>query len=60
MQAGVRKMPTRKRRPPKSGGLIKKIRKPMAPPARVHKDIKEYRRERERERLRHPDDSEQS
>lgn len=52
-------MPTRRRRPPKSGNLIKKIRKPMAPPARVHKDIKEYRRERERERLRRPDDSEQ-
>ncbi len=53
-------MPTRKPRTPKSGGLIKKIRKPMAPPARVHKDVKEYRRERERERLRRPDDSEQS
>ena len=39
-------MPTRKRRSLKKGELIKKIRKPTAPPARVHGDIKEYRRER--------------
>jgi len=45
-------MPTRRRGRAKGTGLIKKIRKPMAPPARVHKDVKEYRRERERERLR--------
>jgi len=39
-------MPTHKPRPLKKGELIKKIRKPTAPPARVHSDIKEYRRER--------------
>jgi hypothetical protein len=53
-------MPTRKRRPLKSGGLIKKIRKPVAPPARVHKDVNEYRRERERERLRRDDELDKS
>jgi len=53
-------MPTRKRRPLKRGGLIKKIRKPVAPPARVHKDVKEYCRERERERLRRADELDES
>jgi len=53
-------MPTRKPKPLKSGSLIKKIRKPMAPPSLVHKDIKENRRQRERERLRHPEDLEES
>jgi|HubBroStandDraft_6_1064221.scaffolds.fasta_scaffold585767_2 hypothetical protein len=48
-------MPTRKRRPLKKGDLIKKIRKPTAPPARVHSDIKDYRRER----LKKADESEE-
>ncbi|HEY6417850.1 MAG TPA: hypothetical protein VIX59_02510 [Candidatus Binataceae bacterium] len=45
-------MPVRKRKKSLRGALIAKIRKPMAPPARVDDDIKKYRRERERERLR--------
>lgn len=32
----------------KRGGLIAKIRKPMAPPTRVEPDVKQYRRSRER------------
>jgi hypothetical protein len=33
-------------------GLIRRIRKPMAPPARVEQDKKRYQRKRERERVR--------
>ncbi|HSR56622.1 MAG TPA: hypothetical protein VLL57_00455 [Candidatus Binataceae bacterium] len=40
------------KRKKKSGGVMRKVRKPMAPPSRVEEDIKRYRRERERERLR--------
>jgi hypothetical protein len=40
------------KRKKKSGGVMRKVRKPMAPPSRVEEDIKHYRRERERERLR--------
>lgn len=36
----------------KKSGVMRKVRKPMAPPSRVEEDIKRYRRERERERLR--------
>ncbi len=32
--------------------LIRKIRKPTAPPSKVEEDLKRYRRARERERLR--------
>ena len=31
---------------------MRKVRKPMAPPARVEDDLKRYKRERERERIR--------
>ena len=31
---------------------MRKVRKPMAPPARVEDDLKRYHREREREKLR--------
>jgi hypothetical protein len=34
------------------GRVIAKVRKPMAPPARVELDEKKYRRARERERIR--------
>jgi hypothetical protein len=34
------------------GELIAKIRKPVAPPARVEKDERKYNRKREAERLR--------
>ena len=33
-------------------GLISKIRKPIAPPARVEKDERKYSRKREAERIR--------
>ncbi len=39
-----------KRTVSKKGALIRKIRKPMAPPARIEEDTTKYRRERERER----------
>ena len=35
-----------------SGGLIRKLRKPIPPPTRVAEDERKYRRQRERERLR--------
>ena len=45
--------PTIKRGRGKSGkSLIRKVRKPIAPPMRVAEDERKYRRERERERLR--------
>lgn len=36
----------------KRGAVMRKVRKPMAPPARVEDDLKRYHREREREKLR--------
>ena len=36
----------------KKSGVMRKVRKPMAPPARVEEDLKRYHRERERERIR--------
>jgi hypothetical protein len=41
------KKPTRK-----SGGIMRKVRKPIPPPSRVEEDLNRYRRERENERLR--------
>ena len=35
-----------------SGGLIRKLRKPIPPPTRVAEDERKYRRQRERKRLR--------
>jgi hypothetical protein len=35
-----------------SGGLIRKLRKPIPPPTRVAEDERKYRRPRERKRLR--------
>jgi hypothetical protein len=43
------KRPTKPRR---KGGLIAKIRKPMAPPTRTIEDPTKYKRERELEKLR--------
>jgi hypothetical protein len=40
------------RRKRASGGLIRKLRKPIPPPTRVAEDERKYRRQRERERLR--------
>ncbi|MHB8382041.1 MAG: hypothetical protein ACYDC3_06835 [Candidatus Binataceae bacterium] len=45
MAARGKKRPAKKR-------LIARLRKPMAPPARVEDDPKKYARPRERERLR--------
>jgi hypothetical protein len=45
MAARGKKRPAKKR-------LIARLRKPMAPPARVEPDPKKYDRARERERLR--------
>ncbi len=42
------KKPTKR----KSGGVMGKVRKPIPPPSRVEEDLKRYRRERERARLR--------
>ena len=35
-----------------AGELIRKLRKPLAPPTKVKEDERKYRRERERARLR--------
>jgi hypothetical protein len=35
-----------------SGGLMQKVRKPMAPPAKVEEDLRKYNRARERQGLR--------
>jgi hypothetical protein len=36
----------------KTGEVMRKVRKPVPPPSRVEDDLKRYRRERERARLR--------
>ena len=36
----------------RKSGVMRKVRKPMAPPSRVEEDLNRYRRERERERMR--------
>jgi len=45
-------MPIRKSAKHKRRGLIAKLRKPTAPPARIIEDKTKYDRARERERLR--------
>ena len=45
-------MPQKKPKKHRAGDLIKKIRKPMAPPSRTIEDPTKYRRERELEKLR--------
>jgi hypothetical protein len=45
-------MPQRKPKKLRAGALIKKIRKPMAPPSKTIEDPTKYKRERELERLR--------
>ena len=45
----------RKPRSPKTGGLIRKLRKPLAPPTRVAGDERKYLRAREQERTRRGD-----
>jgi hypothetical protein len=50
-------MPQRKTKKPRRGDLIRKIRKPMAPPTRAIDDPTKYKRERELERLRREEKS---
>ncbi|MBV8773611.1 MAG: hypothetical protein JO166_14970 [Deltaproteobacteria bacterium] len=47
-------MPRKKHKTPSlvSTGLIRKVRKPMAPPAKVEEDLRKYNRARERQRQR--------
>jgi hypothetical protein len=45
-------MPVKKRKKSSRGELIRKIRKPMAPPSRTIEDEKKYKRERELEKIR--------
>jgi hypothetical protein len=45
-------MPKRQPKPHRPGGLIAKIRKPMAPPSKTIEDPTKYKRERELEKLR--------
>jgi hypothetical protein len=44
---------SRKKRkvPQASGELMRKVRKPMAPPAKIEEDLRKYSRARERRRL---------
>jgi len=50
-------MPQRKPKKHRAGGLIAKIRKPMAPPSRTIDDPTKYNRERELEKLRREEKS---
>jgi hypothetical protein len=50
-------MPQRKPKKHRAGGLIAKIRKPMAPPSRIIDDPTKYKRERELEELRRQEKS---
>ncbi|HUY27481.1 MAG TPA: hypothetical protein VMV27_08690 [Candidatus Binataceae bacterium] len=45
-------MPVRGKKRPAKKRLIARLRKPMAPPARVEDDPTKYDRQRERERIR--------
>jgi hypothetical protein len=45
-------MPTKSPKPPRPRELIRKLRKPLAPPTRVADEERKYKRAREQERLR--------
>ena len=53
-RAGAIKLPRKKPklRSMTSAQLMQKVRKPMAPPAKVEEDLRKYNRARERRRLR--------
>jgi len=53
-------MPTKSPKPQRPGELIRKLRKPLAPPTRVAEEERKYKRAREQERLRreNPDSTE--
>jgi hypothetical protein len=40
----------------KPGEIIRKVRKPLAPPVRIEDDDRKYKRSRERERVRRGED----
>ena len=50
-------MPQRKPKKLRAGGLIAKIRKPIAPPTKTIEDPTKYKRERESEKLRREEKS---
>lgn len=50
-------MAKRQSKPRRPGGLIAKIRKPMAPPSRAIEDPTKYKRERELEKIRREEKS---
>ena len=50
-------MPQRKPKKVRTGDLIAKIRKPIAPPSRTIEDPTKYKRERELEKLRREEKS---
>ena len=54
-EAVAQRRKTRKR----STGMMRTVRKPVPPPMRVEKSIKEYRRELEKERLRREEESDE-
>jgi hypothetical protein len=47
-------LPRKKQKAPsiRTGELVRKLRKPMAPPAKIEEDVRKYNRARERGRLR--------
>jgi hypothetical protein len=45
-------MARKRKSPGDSGGIIRKLRKPIAPPSKIEEDERRYNRARERERLR--------
>ena len=57
LHLGKPNMPQRKPKKLRPGGLIKKIRKPMAPPSKTIEDPTKYKRERELEKLRREEKS---
>ena len=52
-------MATRRRvRRKSSGGIVREVRKPTAPPVRIEQSATRYRRYRERERMRREEEEE--
>ncbi|MFZ0890678.1 MAG: hypothetical protein WA005_19740 [Candidatus Binataceae bacterium] len=53
-----RKGSKRKRGSP--GSIIRKVRKPIAPPVRIEQSVTRYRRQRERERMRREEEEKET
>ena len=49
-------MTTKPPKPPRARSLIRKLRKPLAPPTRVAEEERKYKRSREQARLRREED----